>query len=163
MSVSSELRNTLEEQIGLDDIRSELRSSLSSEPRADYRQSPTLVSKLSVVADQSSPHLLHHSLNLQAKHVRQQLLLLQEEPGNVEHSEKAEATSPAQLVEDSEAELERKRSVAAAAAWGGQPPAPPAEIDTVPRVSLAIGIIGDAFKAWLPQFTSHLAGRQPHS
>ncbi|CAK0762535.1 hypothetical protein CVIRNUC_002967 [Coccomyxa viridis] len=99
MSVSSELRNTLEEQIGLDDIRSELRSSLSSEPRADYRQSPTL-----------------------------------EEPNNVEHSEKAEATSPAQLVEDSEAELERKRSAAAAAAWGGQPPAPPAEIDTVPQV-----------------------------
>ena len=54
MSVSSELRNTLEEQIGLDDIRSELRSSLSSEPRADYRQSPTSVSKVFVVADQSS-------------------------------------------------------------------------------------------------------------
>ena len=39
-----------------------------------------------------------------------------------------------QLVEESEADLERKRSVAAAAAWGGQPPSPPAEIQSVPKV-----------------------------
>ena len=39
-----------------------------------------------------------------------------------------------QLVEESEADLERKRSVAAAAAWGGQPPSPPADIQSVPQV-----------------------------
>ena len=38
------------------------------------------------------------------------------------------------LVEESEANLERKRSAAAAAAWGGQPPAPPAEVQSVPEV-----------------------------
>ena len=39
-----------------------------------------------------------------------------------------------QLVEESEADLERKRSVAAAAAWGGQPPSPTADIQSVPKV-----------------------------
>ncbi len=39
-----------------------------------------------------------------------------------------------QLVEESEADLERKRSVAAAAAWGGQPPSPPADVQSVPQV-----------------------------
>ncbi len=45
MSVSSELRNTLEEQIGLDDIRSEIRSSMVSEPRAEARRQPESVSR----------------------------------------------------------------------------------------------------------------------
>lgn len=39
-----------------------------------------------------------------------------------------------QLVEESEADLEQKRSVAAAAAWGGQPPSPPADVQSVPEV-----------------------------
>ncbi len=49
--------------------------------------------------------------------------------------EKQDAESVEQLVEDSETALDRKRSAAAAAAWGGQPPAPPAEIQSVPQVS----------------------------
>jgi hypothetical protein len=48
--------------------------------------------------------------------------------------EKQDAEIVERLVEDSEADLERKRSAAAAAAWGGQPPAPPAEVQSVPQV-----------------------------
>ena len=44
MSVSSELRNTLEEQIGLDDIRSELQSSMASESRPAARRPAESVS-----------------------------------------------------------------------------------------------------------------------
>ena len=43
MSVSSELRNTLEEQIGLDDIRSELRSSVTDDARPTARNLTDLV------------------------------------------------------------------------------------------------------------------------
>ena len=43
MSVSSELRNTLEEQIGLDDIRSELRSSVTGDARPTARNLTDLV------------------------------------------------------------------------------------------------------------------------
>ena len=44
MSVSSELRSTLEEQIGLDDIRSELQSSMVSESRPAARRPAESVS-----------------------------------------------------------------------------------------------------------------------
>ncbi len=47
---------------------------------------------------------------------------------------KKDVSDVEQLVEESEADLERKRSVAAAAAWGGQPPSPPADIQSVPQV-----------------------------
>ena len=93
------------------------------------------------------------------------LLLSQDETGNVENSERAEATSSPQLLEDSEAELGQKRSAAAAAAWGGQPPAPPAAIDTVPQVSLANTLTGVASTIWLAShhLMSYLAGRQSSS
>lgn len=62
------------------------------------------------------------------------LLLSQLENGEVKHTEKQAAEHLEQLVEDSETDLESKRSAAAAAAWGGQPPAPPAEVQSVSQV-----------------------------
>lgn len=53
MSVSSELRNTLEEQIGLDDIRSELQSSMISESRPSARRPAESVSTMLLLRSQN--------------------------------------------------------------------------------------------------------------
>lgn len=68
------------------------------------------------------------------EHVQKVLLVLQTENGGVQSGYKKEVADVEHLVEDSEADLERKRSAAAAAAWGGQPPAPPAEVQSIPQV-----------------------------
>ena len=61
MSVSSELRNTLEEQIGLDDIRSELRSSVAGDARPTARNLADLVR--GSLCMQLSKHFAFHLQN----------------------------------------------------------------------------------------------------
>ncbi len=65
MSVSSELRSTLEEQIGLDDIRSELQSSMVSESRPAARRPADPVSSTFLVGtrDIRSVHFWSTILN----------------------------------------------------------------------------------------------------
>ena len=64
MSVSSELRNTLEEQIGLDDIRSELRSSMVSESRPAARRPADPVSSTFLVGIPDNRSVLPRSTSL---------------------------------------------------------------------------------------------------
>lgn len=61
VSVSSDLKNTLEEQIGLDDIRSEIRNSVVPEPRP--RPLPEQV-RLRLWTTSAKPHTSNSPSNL---------------------------------------------------------------------------------------------------